>query len=56
MIHGIIISVASAYLGYRYGARGVAKVKAEIAKFEAEFATGVVRAGTAIVARIKSVL
>jgi hypothetical protein len=55
-IVGLILMLASAYAGYRYGARGVAAVKIEIAKFEAEFETGVVRTGTAVVARVKSLL
>jgi hypothetical protein len=51
-IVGLILMLASAYAGYRYGARGVAAVKAEIAKIEVEAVTD----AKAVIARVKSLL
>lgn len=50
------LSITSAYVGYRFGIRSVARVRAELAKIEVEVKAGFQHSYDAIFARIRSAL
>ncbi len=51
-----VASLALLYVGYRFGARAVTKVRTEIAYVEAELRSGFGHTASSVLARVKKVL
>lgn len=51
-----LFSAALLYVGYKFGARAVTKVRTELAHIEAEIGAGFSHTATSVLARIKKLI